>query len=510
MKRDFTAIVILDGWGMGCDYPGNAVLKAETPVFDKLLGENPHTTLKASGLDVGLPEGQMGNSEVGHLNIGAGRVVYQEFTRISKSIENKDFFEKVEFKNAVENCKAKNSKLHLLGLFSPGGVHSHNTHLYALLEYAKREGLTEVYVHCFLDGRDVPPSSGKADIMELEKKLGEIGVGKIATVSGRYYSMDRDKRWDRAELAYNAIVIGEGVEADSPLDLVESSYREGVTDEFIVPTVITSGGNPVATVDSGDSVIFYNFRPDRARQITRAILDREFDGFDRKKKVDVYFVGMTQYDATIENMEVAFKPQQHENTLGEYLSNQGKTQLRIAETEKYAHVTFFFNGGVEKENPGEDRVLISSPKVATYDLKPEMSAIELSDEAVERIKSEKYDFMVLNFANPDMVGHTGNMDAAVKALETVDACLGKVMDAIDEIGGTALITADHGNAEEMRDCKTGAMLTAHSTNEVPFILVGKKDVELKPGILADIAPTVLDIMKLKVPTEMTGKSLIKR
>jgi 2,3-bisphosphoglycerate-independent phosphoglycerate mutase len=510
MKPDFAAIVILDGWGIGCDYPGNAVLKADTPVFDKLFAENPHTTLKASGLSVGLPEGQMGNSEVGHLNIGAGRVVYQEFTRISKSIENKDFFEKIEFKNAVENCKLNNSKLHLMGLLSPGGVHSHNSHLYALLDYAKSEGLSEVYIHCFLDGRDVPPSSGKEDILQLQKKLEEIGVGKIATVSGRYYAMDRDKRWDRTEKAYNAIVLGEGAKAESPYELVESSYREGITDEFIVPTVITSGGNPVAIMDSGDSVIFYNFRPDRARQITRAIIDENFEGFQRKQKVNVFFVGMTQYDATIENIQIAFKPQSHENTLGEYLSNQGKTQLRIAETEKYAHVTFFFNGGVEKENPGEDRVLIPSPKVATYDLKPEMSALELADEAVKRIKSEKYDFMVLNFANPDMVGHTGNMDAAVKALEAVDTCLGKVIDAINEIGGSALITADHGNAEEMKDCKTGATLTAHSTNEVPLILVGKENVELKPGILADIAPTVLDIMKLEVPREMTGESLIKR
>lgn len=510
MEKQLAAIIILDGWGMGCDYPGNAVLKANTPVFDRLFAENPHTTLKASGLEVGLPEGQMGNSEVGHLNIGAGRVVYQEFTRISKSIENQDFFEKEEFKRAVENCKNKNSKLHLIGLLSPGGVHSHNSHLYALLEYAKREGLRDVYVHCFLDGRDVPPSSGKADVVELEEKLLEIGIGKIATVSGRYYAMDRDKRWDRTEKAYNAIVLGEGENFESPSELVEESYTGGVTDEFILPTVIMENGVPAGTVDSGDTVIFYNFRPDRARQITRAIVDKSFDGFERAKTVDTYFVGMTQYDATIENVEIAFKPQSHQNTLGEYLSKQGKTQLRIAETEKYAHVTFFFNGGLEAENPGEDRVLIPSPKVATYDLKPEMSAYELTDEAVSRIKSGKYDFMVLNFANPDMVGHTGNIEAAVKALEAVDKCLGEILKAIEDVGGTALVTADHGNAEEMTDCKTGATLTAHSTNEVPLIITGQKDVELRPGILADIAPTVLDIMKLEVPEEMTGKSLIKR
>lgn len=510
MDKQFTAIIILDGWGMGCDYPGNAVIKANTPVFDKLMSENPHTTLKASGLDVGLPEGQMGNSEVGHLNIGAGRIVYQEFTRISKSIENQDFFEKEEFKRAVENCKSNNSKLHLIGLLSPGGVHSHNTHLYALLEYAKREGLEDVYIHCFLDGRDVPPSSGKADVVELEEKLKGIGIGKVATVSGRYYAMDRDKRWDRTEKAYNAMVLGEGESSTSPSELVEQSYTGGVTDEFILPTVITEKGVAKGTIDSGDSVIFYNFRPDRARQITRAIVDRDFDGFERAKTVETYFVGMTQYDATIENMEIAFKPQSHVNTLGEYLSKHGKTQLRIAETEKYAHVTFFFNGGVEAENPGETRVLIPSPKVATYDLKPEMSAYELAEEAVKRIKSGEYDFMVLNFANPDMVGHTGNMEAAVVALEAVDECLGNVMETIESVGGSALITADHGNAEEMKDCETGATLTAHSTNEVPLILAGIKGVSLNPGILADLAPTVLDIMKLDVPAEMTGKSLIKR
>lgn len=507
MAKRLTALIILDGWGLGKEYEGNAIGSANTPNYDRLIENYPNTILKSSGLAVGLPDGQMGNSEVGHLNIGAGRIVYQEFTRITKSIENGEFFEKQEFIKAIENVKKNNSKLHLMGLVSDGGVHSHNTHLYALIELAKKYGIQDVYVHCFMDGRDVPPKSGKVYIEELEEKLQEIGAGKIATVSGRYYAMDRDKRWDRTQKAYDAMTIGTARESSTAVEAMNRSYSEDVTDEFVIPTVIVKDGQPVATIDDGDSIIFFNFRPDRARQITRAFVDEKFEGFERKKRVDVYFVCMTQYDKTIENVEIAFKPQILKNTLGEYLSSVGYKQLRIAETEKYAHVTFFFNGGVEKPNEGEDRILIPSPKVATYDLKPEMSALQVRDEVIKYIRDKKYDFIVLNFANPDMVGHTGDFNAAVKAIETVDACLGEIVDEILKVKGKVLITADHGNSEEMVD-ENNERLTAHTTNDVPCIVIGEENEKLREGILADVAPTLLDMMNVDIPREMTGKSLI--
>lgn len=508
MTKNLVAIVILDGWGLGKKYEGNAILNSKTPNYKLLMGNYPSTTLEASGLSVGLPMGQMGNSEVGHLNIGAGRIVYQELTRITKSIENNEFFIKGEFLKAIENCKNNGSKLHLLGLLSDGGVHSHNNHLYALLKLARNQGLKDVYVHCFLDGRDVPPQSGKKYLEELENKLLEIGVGKIATVSGRYYAMDRDKRWDRIKLAYDALTLGAGNTAGSALESINKSYADNITDEFVIPSVIMSKGKPIATVEDKDSIIFFNFRPDRARELTRAFVDVDFEGFERLKKVDTYYVCMTQYDKTIDNVEIAYKPQLYTNTLGEYISSLGMKQLRIAETEKYAHVTFFFNGGVEKPNEGEDRVLIPSPKVATYDLKPEMSAIEVKDEVIKRIKSNEYDFIVLNFANPDMVGHTGDVDATVKAVETVDYCLGEIVREIKNINGKVLITADHGNAEEMIEEETGSKLTAHTTNKVPCIIIGEGDIKLREGILADIAPTLLEMMGVDIPREMTGTSLI--
>ncbi|WP_069649145.1 2,3-bisphosphoglycerate-independent phosphoglycerate mutase [Caloranaerobacter ferrireducens] len=510
MTNKPVALIILDGWGIGKDYEGNAILKANTPNYKMLLENYPSTKLEASGLSVGLPEGQMGNSEVGHLNIGAGRIIYQEFTRISKAIENGEFFEKQEFIKAVENAKKNNSSLHLMGLLSDGGVHSHNTHLYALLELAQKYGLKDVYIHCFLDGRDVPPKSAKKYIEELENKLSELGVGKIATISGRYYAMDRDKRWDRTKKTYDAMVLGKGRVASTPIEALNKSYDEDITDEFVIPTVIVKDNNPIKVIENNDSIIFFNFRPDRARQITRAFVDDDFDGFVRDKKVNVYFVCMTQYDKTINNVEIAYKPQVYVNTLGEYLSKKGLKQLRIAETEKYAHVTFFFNGGVEKPNEGEERVLIPSPKVATYDLKPEMSAVEVKEEVMKRINENKYDFIVLNFANPDMVGHTGKFEAAVKAIETIDECLGDVVKLIVEKGGKAIITADHGNAEEMIDENTGKSITAHTTNKVPCIVIGEGNVKLREGILADIAPTILDMMGIEKPNEMTGQSLIVR
>ncbi|WIV10388.1 2,3-bisphosphoglycerate-independent phosphoglycerate mutase [Proteiniborus sp. MB09-C3] len=508
MTKNLVAIIILDGWGLGKKYEGNAILKAKTPNYKLLVENYPSTKLEASGLSVGLPEGQMGNSEVGHLNIGAGRIIYQELTRITKSIENKEFFNKKELLDAIENCKNNNSKLHLMGLLSDGGVHSHNGHLYALLELAKAHGLKDVYVHCFLDGRDVPPQSGKSYLEELENKLVEIGVGKIATVSGRYYAMDRDKRWDRIKLAYDALTLGTGNTAGSSQEIINKSYADNITDEFVIPSVVISKEKPIATVDDKDSMIFFNFRPDRARELTRAFVDINFEGFERQKKVDTHYVCMTQYDKTIENVKIVYKPQTYVNTLGEYISLLGMKQLRIAETEKYAHVTFFFNGGVEKPNEGEDRILIPSPKVATYDLKPEMSAIEVKDEVIDKIRSEAYDFIVLNFANPDMVGHTGDVNATEKAVETVDACLDEIVQEIKKVNGKVLITADHGNAEEMIDEKTGSRLTAHTTNKVPCIIVGEGNVKLKEGILADIAPTLLDMMQVEIPREMTGTSLI--
>ncbi|MDD3840129.1 MAG: 2,3-bisphosphoglycerate-independent phosphoglycerate mutase [Clostridia bacterium] len=514
MAKDTTALIILDGFGH-CDVrEGNAIKLADTKNIDSLKKEYPSACIHASGLDVGLPEGQMGNSEVGHLNIGAGRIVYQDFTRISLSIKEGDFFNKKEFLDAIDNVKKHNSQLHIMGLLSDGGVHSHIEHLYALLELAKKHGLSKVFVHGFLDGRDVPPACAKQYIEALEGKMRELGIGKIATISGRYYAMDRDRRWDRNQKAYNAIVLGEGEIADNGIEAVDLSYNLGKTDEFVLPTVIQENGGPVAVVQPNDSVIFFNFRPDRARQITRSFIEKDFRDFERKNGyVPVFFVSMTQYDKTFENLKVAFKPQRLENTLGEYLSKLGKKQLRIAETEKYAHVTFFFNGGVEKPNEGEDRVLIPSPKVPTYDQKPEMSALEVTQEVINRIDSQKYDVIILNYANPDMVGHTGDLTAAIDAVEIVDKCVGKVIDAIRKQGGKAIITADHGNAELMRDIATGGTVTAHSTNPVPFILVDdqRKDVSLRDGgRLADIVPTMLDIMGIEKPEQMTGQTLIKK
>ncbi len=510
MNNKLVALIVLDGWGLGEKYEGNAISLADTPNFTRLQENYPYTTLQASGLAVGLPEGQMGNSEVGHLNIGAGRIIYQELTRITKSIENEEFFKKDEFINAIKNVKLNNSKLHLMGLLSDGGVHSHNEHLYALLKLAKKSNLDEVYIHCFLDGRDVPPASAKGYIEDLEDKLKEIGIGKIATVSGRYYAMDRDKRWERIKKAYNAMLLGKGIEGKTALELINRAYSDNETDEFVEPSVVIKDGRPIATVDSGDSIIFFNFRPDRARQITRAIMDNDFEDFKREKKADVIYICMTQYDKTIENVEIAYKPQKHSSTLGEYISQKGLKQLRIAETEKYAHVTFFFNGGVEAPSEGEDRVLIPSPDVSTYDKKPEMSAVEVKDEVIKHIKESNYDLIILNFANPDMVGHTGNIQAAVKAIETVDTCLGEIINEIIQKNGSAIITSDHGNAEKMIDTKTGSMLTAHTSNKVPCIIIGEGNIGLREGILADIAPTLLEMKQLKIPNEMTGKSLMVR
>lgn len=505
MKKPL-ALIILDGFGYNSSNYGNAIAAAKTPNLDKLFASCPHTLIGASGMDVGLPDGQMGNSEVGHTNIGAGRIVYQELTRITKAIKDGDFFENAAFNAAVENCKKNGSALHLMGLTSDGGVHSHNSHLYALVKLAKKAGLEKVFIHCFMDGRDVPPTSGKEYIAELQQKLDEIGVGKIASVMGRYYAMDRDNRWERVEKAYAAMVYGEGNKNSCPVDTMEKSYAADVTDEFVVPTVCAEN----AQVRPNDSIIFFNFRPDRAREITRTFVDPEFNGFERKNGFfPLYFVCMTQYDATMPNVDVAFKPQSLVNTFGEYISKKGLTQLRIAETEKYAHVTFFFNGGVEASFDGEDRALIPSPKVATYDLKPEMSAYEVCDEVVSRINSGKYDVIILNYANCDMVGHTGVFEAAVAAVEAVDTCVGKTVDAILSQGGAALITADHGNADQMYE-PDGSPFTAHTTNPVPLIGVGLNGKELKSGgKLADLAPTMLEILNLPKPAEMDGESLLK-
>ena len=501
--------MILDGFGIAPKSEGNAVSLAKKPNFDRLLEKYPHSELQASGLFVGLPDGQMGNSEVGHLNIGAGRIVYQELTRITKSIADGDFFTNESLVKAMENAKKTDGALHLMGLLSDGGVHSHIDHLKGLLEFAKKAGVQNVYVHAFMDGRDVPPSSGKEFIEKTEAMMAEVGVGKIATVSGRYYAMDRDNRWERVELAYNAMVLGQGETANSATEAIEKSYHDDKTDEFVLPTVIEKDGNPVAKIKNGDSVIFFNFRPDRAREITRAINDKVFDGFKREA-LDLTFVTMTQYDKTLEGVEVAFKPQTLTNTLGEYVSDKGLNQLRIAETEKYAHVTFFFNGGVEKENENEERALIPSPKVSTYDLKPEMSAYEVTEELIKRLDSDKYDMVILNFANPDMVGHTGVVDAAIKAIEAVDECLGKVVDKVLEKDGTVFITADHGNAETMIDFSTGNPFTAHTTQPVPFLWVSNNTdgKTIKDGKLADIAPTMLNVLGLEAPAEMTGENLI--
>ncbi len=502
-------LMILDGFGINENKKANAVKLANTPNIDKLMKTWPTTTIYTSGLNVGLPDGQMGNSEVGHTNIGAGRIVYQDLTRITKSIEDGDFFSIKELTGAIENCQKNHSKLHIMGLLSDGGVHSHIRHLYALLELAKRKDFEDVYVHCFLDGRDTPPASGESYIMKLEEKMKEKGVGKIASISGRFYAMDRDKRWERVVKAYDALVNGEGEKATSAIAAIESSYQKEVFDEFVVPTIICNGDDPVATISENDSVIFYNFRPDRAREITRSLVDPEFKEF-KTKPLHLYYVCFTQYDETIPNVEIAFKPETLKNTFGEYVSKKGLTQLRIAETEKYAHVTFFFNGGEEKQYPGEDRILVPSPKVETYDLKPEMSAYEVTDKVVEAIGSDKYDSIILNYANPDMVGHTGNLEAAIQAIEAIDTCVQKVVEAVEEKNGIIMMTADHGNAEQMIDYKTGEPHTAHTTNPVPLVLIGVEGVKLKTGKLADLAPTMLELMELPKPEEMTGESLIEK
>ena len=510
MRRKPMMLMILDGFGINDNEKANAVKLANTPNIDKLMKIWPTTEIYTSGLKVGLPDGQMGNSEVGHTNIGAGRIVYQDLTRITKSIEDGDFFSIKEITGAIENCKKNHSKLHIMGLLSDGGVHSHIRHLVALLEVAKRKDFDDVYVHCFLDGRDTPPASGESYISQLEEKMKEKEVGKIASISGRFYSMDRDKRWERVEKAYDALVKGEGEKATSAISAIESSYQQEVFDEFVLPTVICNSNNePVATIQDKDSVIFFNYRPDRAREITRSLVDPEFDGF-ATKPLDLYYVCFTQYDETIPNVQIAFKPESLKNTFGEYVSNQGLSQLRIAETEKYAHVTFFFNGGEEKQYPGEDRILVPSPKVQTYDMQPEMSAVEVTDKVVEAIESDKYDCIILNYANPDMVGHTGNLEAAIKAIETIDECVERVVSAIEEKNGIILMTADHGNAEQMIDYKTGEPHTAHTTNVVPLVLIGVEGVQLKVGKLADLAPTMLDLMELPKPEEMTGESIIQK
>ncbi len=507
-----TALIIMDGFGINPAHEGNAIYQAGTPNIDRLTAKYSVTQIGASGLSVGLPDGQMGNSEVGHLNIGAGRVVYQELTRITKSIQDGDFFENPALVGAVEAAKKAGGKVHYIGLCSDGGVHSHLEHLYALLDLTKRHGMADrAFVHCLMDGRDVPPSSGKDYILTLEDRMAEIGCGKIASVAGRYWSMDRDKRWDRVQKGYEAL-MGVGVPAISAAEAMQKSYDDDVTDEFVKPSVVMKDGKPVATVEAGDSIIFFNFRPDRTRELTRALIEPDFKDFSRIGGYKpVHFVSMTQYDATFTNLEIAFHPQSLKNTMGEYLSGRGLTQLRIAETEKYAHVTFFFNGGVEAPNPGEDRALIPSPKVATYDLKPEMSAYEVADEAVKRVLSGKYDLMVLNFANCDMVGHTGVMEAAMKAVRTVDECVGKVVGAILQMGGKALITADHGNADQMVDPVTGEPFTAHTTNPVPLIVIDPeqpKHALADDGRLCDLSPTLLHMMKIPQPQEMTGKCLI--
>ena len=509
MKDKVTMLMILDGFGDNKNKDGNAIKLAKTPNIDKLMKKYPNTDIFTSGLHVGLPEGQMGNSEVGHTNIGAGRIVYQELTRITKAIEDGDFFSNPEFIAAIENCKKHNSKLHILGLVSDGGVHSHNRHLYGLLEMAKRRDFEDVYVHCFLDGRDTPPASAETYVAELQEKMKEKGVGKIASLSGRFYAMDRDKRWQRVQKCYDALVNGEGEKAGDPIKAIEDSYQKEVFDEFVVPTVICNGNEPVAKIEENDSVIFFNFRPDRAREITRAIVDPEFDGFETKK-MNLYYVCFTSYDETMPNVHIAFKKEPLKNTFGEVVSEAGLTQLRIAETEKYAHVTFFFNGGEEKQYPGEDRILVPSPKVETYDMKPEMSAYEVTDKVCEALENDKYDVVILNFANTDMVGHTGSLQAAIKAVEAVDECVGKIVKIIEEKQGNLLITADHGNAEQMIDYKTGEPHTAHTTNPVPIILItDNKEYKLKEnGKLADLAPTMLDLMGINKPKEMTGESLL--
>lgn len=505
-------LVILDGWGLTEKEEGNAIAKATTPNMDRLLENYPSTVLTCSGEDVGLPDGQMGNSEVGHLNLGAGRVVFQELTRISRAVKDGSFYNNDVLLNAVEHVREKGTAMHLMGLLSDGGVHSHIKHLYALLELARDQGIKNVFIHAFLDGRDVPPDNAMEYINALEDKMHKMETGAIATVMGRYYAMDRDRRWDRTEKAYRAMVLGEGIEVKSAAEAVKKGYSREETDEFIKPSVVLNeNGKPVAGIRDGDAVIFYNFRPDRARQITRAFVDEEFDGFTRPgDRPRVHFVCMTQYDKGIK-APVAYKPHVLVNTLGEVLSYHNLKQLRLAETEKYAHVTFFFNGGVEHPNPGEERILIPSPKVATYDLQPEMSAYEVTETFQKQLAGDKYQVIIMNYANPDMVGHTGVMDAAVRAVEVVDECIGKVVESTLSKDGTVIITADHGNAEVMQD-ESGEPHTAHTTDPVPFILVGpgSNSVKLRPGRLEDVAPTMLQLLGIPQPEEMTGQSLIEQ
>ncbi len=512
MSKKPTVLMILDGYGLNKKTTGNAVAQGRTPVMDKLMAECPFVNGNASGMAVGLPDGQMGNSEVGHLNMGAGRIVYQDLTKITKAIQDGDFFENKALLAACDNVKENDSALHLFGLVSDGGVHSHNTHIYGLLKLAKKQGIQKVYVHCFLDGRDTPPASGKEYVEELAAKMKEIGVGEVASVMGRYYAMDRDNRWDRVEKAYRALVYGEGESAASGPEGIQASYDKDVTDEFVLPTVVKRDGAPVGTIREKDSIIFFNFRPDRAREITRTFCDDIFTGFDRGDRVKTTFVCFTEYDVTIENKLVAFVKEEITNTFGEYLAANGKRQARIAETEKYAHVTFFFNGGVEEPNEGEDRILVNSPKVATYDLKPEMSAYEVCGKLTEAIKSGSYDVIIINFANPDMVGHTGVEKAAIQAIEAVDTCVGKAVEALKEVDGQMFICADHGNAEQLIDDETGEPFTAHTTNPVPFILVNADPSwRLREGgCLADIAPTLIELMGMEQPKEMTGKSLLEK
>ncbi|SFK97082.1 phosphoglycerate mutase [Lachnospiraceae bacterium KH1T2] len=513
MAKRPAVLLIMDGLGINERHDHNAVFEAKTPVLDQLMKDYPCVKGYASGMAVGLPDGQMGNSEVGHMNMGAGRIIYQELTRITKSIEDGDFFENEALLEAIDNCKKNNSALHMFGLMSDGGVHSHISHVYGILELAKKNGLDKVYVHCFLDGRDTPPESAKGFVEQLEAKMKEIGVGEVASVAGRYYAMDRDNNYDRVEKAYRCLTEGVGNEAESATAGIQASYDAGVTDEFVVPFAVKKNGQPVATIKSGDSVVFFNFRPDRAREMTHCFCDDEFDKFDRPERVATKFVCFTDYDPLIPNKEVAFKKQVITNTFGEWLAARGMKQARIAETEKYAHVTFFFNGGVEKPNEGEDRVLVNSPKdVATYDLKPQMSAPEVCEKLCAAIRSDKYDVIIINFANPDMVGHTGVEEAAIKAVETVDECLGKAVEALKEVDGVMFICADHGNAEQLVDYETGEPWTAHTTNPVPFILVNYDPAYTlkEDGRLCDIVPTLIECMGLEKPEEMTGVSLLQK
>ncbi|WP_027398813.1 2,3-bisphosphoglycerate-independent phosphoglycerate mutase [Anaerovorax odorimutans] len=507
-KATPTLLMILDGYGSNKNLHGNAILNADKKNIDSLFKRYPNTTIGASGLDVGLPAGQMGNSEVGHLNIGAGRIVYQELTKITKSIENKTFFENNPLNNAMKHAKENNSALHLIGLLSDGGVHSHINHLFALIDLAKKNQLKKLYIHAFLDGRDVTPRCAAKYLAILEKYMKDIGLGEIVLISGRYYAMDRDNRWERIQKCYDAMTEGIGEKYNSSQLALEAAYERKENDEFVIPSLITN--KEVVTVNDNDSIIMFNFRPDRAREITRCFVDKNFNGFERKKFVkNLCYICMTQYDAEMPNVQIAFPPQSLKNTLGEYISSLGLRQLRIAETEKYAHVTFFFNGGIEAPNNGEDRILVPSPKVATYDLQPEMSALEITERLLEQIKEDKYDLIILNYANPDMVGHTGNMEATEKAIETLDICVKKVVDAITSKNGQMIITADHGNADAMLDDDNN-VLTAHSVNPVPFLVIANRQVELRnDGILADVAPTLLDLMGIEKPKEMTGKSIIK-